>query len=157
MRRGFIPASGHMRVISRPSLADPSRWARPGSKLWRVANRLLAVPGRWVTGLELHDAYGERGWSHDSAVAQLRAKGMVIESRPIPGQDQFEYRAVLAPELQPHLARTGLEVERRRTELRGGLATSQTVAGNGALSPPRGSGNAAYPKRAPAPQQPRLI
>jgi hypothetical protein len=96
---------------------SPDYWARPNSKLWRVARRLLATPGQWVTGQQLHDAYGERAWTHDSALAQLRKKGMMIEPRKVTGMDMYEYRVILAPELARHLARTEAEIAERKAHL----------------------------------------
>lgn len=100
--------------------ADPrDRWARPGSKLRRVLDRLWAAHGRWVMATELHHAYGLYGWTHDSAIAQLRAKGLEIISRPAAGRDEYEYRLIRppAPGLRPHLARTERAVRAAREQL----------------------------------------
>jgi len=90
--------------------AEGDRWARPGSKLRRVFDRL--ADGRWHTGSELHAAFGEAGWAWDGAIAQLRAKlrmeGGNIESQSIEGRNEYRYRMVLPRQavLEPHLERT---------------------------------------------------
>ena len=79
---------------------DIDRWAKPGSKLRRVLERL--ADGNWHSGAMLHAA--ERGpegkmggWTFDSCLAQLRKKGMEIQSRSIPGEEMFEYRMIVPP------------------------------------------------------------
>ena len=91
--------------------AEGDRWARPGSKLRRVFDRL--ADGRWHSGSELHAAFGDRGWAWDGALAQLRGKlrpeGGDVESEAIEGRNEYRYRMVLPRQvaLQPHLKRTG--------------------------------------------------
>ena len=93
---------------------EADRWARPKSKLRRVYDRL--ADGRWHSGSELHSAFGVYGWAWDGCIAQLRAKlrqeGGDIESRPLAGREEFEYRMILPRQaaLTPHLERTARTV-----------------------------------------------
>lgn len=85
-------------------------WARPGTKLRRVYDRL--ADGRWHTGSELHSAFGVYGWAWDGSIAQLRrklrAEGGDIESEPIPTRLEYRYRMILPRQakLQEPLERT---------------------------------------------------
>ena len=100
---------------------------KEGSKKRRVLDYLLAAGDRWVTGSELHRAFGEDGWAWDGAVAQLRdslrRRGGDIPSLPIEGRLEHKYRLILPPEpdprpaLAPHLARTKDTLRRRKAGL----------------------------------------
>jgi len=110
------PSSGKMRrILVTPAEAD--RWARRGSKLRRVFDRL--ADGLWHRGGELHRAYNAGnpdptrwGWEWQSCISQLRKKlrdeGGDIESESIKGRDEYRYRMILPKQarLRPHLERT---------------------------------------------------
>jgi len=68
-------------------------YARPGTKVRRVLDAL--ADGGWHSGVSLHQAFGIWGWTFDSALAQLRAKGLLVESRPLNGRREFAYRLVV--------------------------------------------------------------
>lgn len=110
---------------------------KPNSKKRRVFNRFLAARGGWVTGSELHAAFGERGWAWDGALAQLRAKlrerGGDILSQSIDGRDEYRYRLVLPSQvlLRPQLERTEglLKGYRKRRAAISGNARVAVAAG----------------------------
>lgn len=96
---------------------EADRWAKPGSKLRRVYDRL--ADGRWHTGSELHSAFGIYGWAWDGCIAQLRVKlrreGGDIRSQRIEGRDEFRYQMVLPrqAQLRPHLDRSRRQIGER--------------------------------------------
>lgn len=123
---------------------EADRWARPGTKLRRVYDRL--ADGRWHTGSELHSAFGVYGWAWDGCIAQLRLKlrreGGDVRSEPIKGRDEFRYRMVLPRQaaLEPRLARSEAEIERRQQVVRGGLdKTERNRGAEGMTASGRGS------------------
>jgi len=95
-------------------MRDLYSWLAPkaDSKKRRVLDRLLAARGGWVTGSELHAAFGKDGWSWDGAKAQLKATleqhGGTIVGEEIDGRHEQRYRLVLPSQvlLQRHVART---------------------------------------------------
>ncbi len=101
----------------------PDDLARRGSKLRKVLDLLL--DGRWHAGAALHETYsnGRRGWCFDSALAQLRKKGLVILSRPIRGQDQREYLLLVVDQpttfrvVEKPYERTPIRVPKKNREL----------------------------------------
>lgn len=116
---------------------------KPGSKKRRVLDRLLAANGDWVTATQLHQAFGVWGWSHDGAIAQLRAAlrllGGDIPGEPIPGRDEYRYRLVLPPEsdhraaLAPHLERTEQQIEGLRRVVTGDGVRYEEIGAQGEL------------------------
>lgn len=147
------------RPIAGPTTPDPrDRWARPGTKLRRVLD--LLWDEEWHSASELHSAFGIHGWAWDGALAQLRGKGLDVQSRRIEGRLEFEYRLTRPrdPELEEHLRRSAKEIA-RRAELAGRHFETMPVRPQRSASRrPRicASGNA-RPARAARPEQASLL